>query len=559
MWPFSPRKTRRPAASRPPRSFTRPRLEALEGRYLLSAGALDPTFGSGGLVTTVPGAGGRANAMAIQSDGDVVVAGWAKDPKTGYQDFMVARYNLDGTLDATFGNGGIVLTPIGKLNSLAEALVLQPDGKIVVGGFSDYTVKTTIKDQAALVRYNADGTLDTAFGSSRTAGIALTTAIPPIACLALETNGEIVAASNTSVGLFTSRGSLDTTFGQSGVVGLNFYLVKALAVQPADGKIIAAGAAKASDGSQLERLSRLNTNGSLDSAFGAGGYVSEQFSPRTPLRGATWTQSYATSVLIQPDGRLVTTGFVQEFYPDGSLENGMVLARFNSDGSPDGGFGSGGSVISTAIDGSAGSGDVKPTAALQADGSLVVAGTWDGNGVPNQGGFATSRYTASGQLDTTWGANGVSDVYVSGHPDGCALEPNGTIVVAGSGNVNINGAPCIFVARYLPSQPEIGSFTASPNPVTAGGSVTLTASGLTDGNPNSSVTQVAFYADSNGDGVLEPGTDTLLGYGTRNADGSWSLTFSTAGWASGTYTLFAQAQDNYGVLGDPSSLTLQVA
>ena len=114
-----------------------------------------------------------------------------------------------------------------------------------------------------------------------------------------------------------------------------------------------------------------------------------------------------------------------------------------------------------------------------------------------------------------------------------------------------------LLARFMPSAAQIGSFTASPNPVTAGSDVTLTASSITDGNPGSSISQVAFYVDSNGDGFLEPGTDTLLGYGTRDSAGAWTFTF-TVNWAAGDYTLFARARDSLGVFGEPISLTLTV-
>jgi uncharacterized delta-60 repeat protein len=547
MWLFFSRKARR----RSPAS--RPRVEALEHRCLLSAGALDPTFGSGGLVTTVPGSGGLPQAMAIQSNGDIVVAGWAKDPRTGLQDFSVARYNLDGTLDTTFGNGGIVLTPIGRINSTGNALAIQPDGKILVGGYSSYYgAKQQVYGEAALVRYNANGTLDSTFGGSKTPGIALSTTAQPINCMALEANGEIAAAGTNQVALFTSRGSLDTSFGQGGVAllsGLSGLSVNAIAVQPTDGKIVTTGAAQAANGTRPDFLARLNPNGSLDSTFGSGGYVSQQFSPVTPL--SSWTATIAHSLLIQPDGKLVTAGFVQVSYNADGRQYGLFLARLNSDGSPDLGFGSGGSVISTALDGGQGHAGM---VARQADGSLVVAGVQDAG----PGGLATSRYTASGQLDTTWGANGVSDVYVSGRAIACALEPSGALVVLGAGNVNISGPPCTFLARFLPSEPEIGSFTASPNPVTSGGTTTLTVSNITDGNPGVSIAQVAFYLDSNGDGQLEPGTDTLVGYATQTSPGVWPFTLSTAGWATGNYTLFTQAQDSYGVFGDPVALSLQV-
>ncbi|HKB40230.1 MAG TPA: hypothetical protein VKD72_27620, partial [Gemmataceae bacterium] len=107
----------------------------------------------------------------------------------------------------------------------------------------------------------------------------------------------------------------------------------------------------------------------------------------------------------------------------------------------------------------------------------------------------------------------------------------------------------------LAAGPQIGSFTASPNPGAAGSDLTLTASNITDANPGAGITQVAFYQDSNGDGTLEPGTDTLLGYATQTSPGVWTFTGSLA---SGTYTLFAQAEDSYGVFSDPLATTEQV-
>ena len=107
------------------------------------------------------------------------------------------------------------------------------------------------------------------------------------------------------------------------------------------------------------------------------------------------------------------------------------------------------------------------------------------------------------------------------------------------------------------SGPRIGSFTTSPNPVSTGSSLTLTASSITDSNPNSTITQVAFYLDSNNDGILEPGADTLLGFATYTSAGVWTLSF-TVNLVPGTYTLFAQAADTYGVFGDPVFLALTV-
>ena len=96
------------------------------------------------------------------------------------------------------------------------------------------------------------------------------------------------------------------------------------------------------------------------------------------------------------------------------------------------------------------------------------------------------------------------------------------------------------------ASPEIGSFTASSWFVAVGSSETLTATGITDGNAGATIAQVAFYLDSNNDGILEPGTDTLLGYGTQTSPGVWSYTFRVT-QSTGNYTLFAQAKDSYGV------------
>src|SRR5262249_15510204 len=178
--------------------------------------------------------------------------------------------------------------------------------------------------------------------------------------------------------------------------------------------------------------------------------------------------------------------------------------------------------------------------AVQVHGKILLAGV---------GTNALARLTTDGYLDKTFGNGGVESV--SGGSGYLAIAPDGRFVVAGT----LSGA--FSAARFLASAPQIGSFTASPNPVTAGGNVTLTASSITDTNPNSTITQVALYVDSNNDGILEPGTDTLLGYAAQTSPGVWTFTF-TVNLAPGTYTLFTQAEDTYGAFGDPVLLALTV-
>ena len=156
--------------------------------------------------------------------------------------------------------------------------------------------------------------------------------------------------------------------------------------------------------------------------------------------------------------------------------------------------------------------------------------------------FGVLRYNTNGSLDTTFGsggmvqtANGTSDTWGSA----VALQADGRIVVAGRTNSSTSWN--FMVARYLPG-PEIGAFTDSTSTVTAGSSLTLTASNLTDGDPSGSgyatVTQVAFYA------VDSSNNQYLLGYGTQS-NGVWTLNYSVS-LASGSYTIFAQATDSDG-------------
>jgi hypothetical protein len=138
---------------------------------------------------------------------------------------------------------------------------------------------------------------------------------------------------------------------------------------------------------------------------------------------------------------------------------------------------------------------------------------------------------------------------------GVAATGNGSFVVAWQGYGPGDDAG-IFSQRYgLP--PKIGLFTSSAGSVASGSNLTLTASSIPDTNPVSTITQVAFYVDNNGDGKLDPTTDTLLGYATQTSPGVWKLTFTVI-LAPGSYTLFAQAQDSYGEFSDPLSLNLQV-
>jgi len=154
-------------------------------------GSLDTSFGTGGIVTTPIGNSNDASALGIQSDGKIVVAGGSSNGSN--YDFALVRYNTNGSLDTSFGTGGIVNTPVGSSNDYARTLGIQSDGKIVAAGDSS----NGSKNDFALVRYNANGSLDTSFG---TGGIVTT----PVGssggayALAIQSDGKIVAAGSSN-------------------------------------------------------------------------------------------------------------------------------------------------------------------------------------------------------------------------------------------------------------------------------------------------------------------------------------------------------------------------
>ncbi len=521
------------------RTRARPQLEMLEGRCLMSAGALDPTFGSGGAVTTSFGNNTNTSAqvLALQPDGKIVAAGDSENPASlsvGYYD--LARYNADGSLDRTFGSKGEVQTKFNARVS-ANAIVLQPDGKILVAGDDQKNFAFQI------VRYNSNGSLDTAFGHKGMVSTSFTQGSSEIWALDLETVGGVIKivaagdvvlfneAANTdglAFGLarYNLDGSLDTSFGSSGRVVTNIFPDeigrRVASVLQGDGKIVMAGEGGTAFGISREfALARYNSDGSLDATFGSGGLV------YTPMGGYA-----AAAIALQPDGRIVT----------GSEGNGFTLARYNPNGSLDTSFGSGGIVLTTGI---SLNGSLNGLAIQPADGKIIAAGS-------SAGSSALARYHPDGTLDATFGSGGIVTPTFGQGDTAVALQADGKIVTTAIDDGNFG------IARYLPSEPQIGSFTASPNPVTAGSNVTLTASNIVDGNPSSTITQVAFYLDSNSDGVLDSG-DTLLGYGTQTSPGVWTFTFSTSGLTIGTYTLFAQAKDSYGVFGDPLAFSETVS
>jgi uncharacterized delta-60 repeat protein len=310
-------------------------------------GSLDATFGSGGKVITTNTLG--LDVIAIQSDGKIVAASQRE----------LLRYTTDGSLDAGFGSGGRAATG----GALVRALALQPDGKIIAGG------ETSLDGGASLVfavlRFNPDGRPDAGFGTGGEALADFPGHASGISSLALQPDGNIIAAGSgqlpgmgfAAMARFNPDGSLDATFGVSGLVTRQAGpSVLALAVR--DGGAILAIGRVSPPGDVLFGVARYNSDGSPDSAFGNGGVATAPFFSGNPNR-------HLDTVAIGPDGKFIAAG-------DASF--GLALARYNSDGSPDTTFGAGGSVITNITDPTVHEADGVRAIAFQADGQIVVTG-----------------------------------------------------------------------------------------------------------------------------------------------------------------------------------------
>jgi uncharacterized delta-60 repeat protein len=351
----------------------------------------------------------------IQSDGKIVVAGFGGDVDA--PSFCVARLRAGGALDPTFGSGGKRTIDFGGDKESAFGAALQPDGKILLAGDSDF--------RAAVARLNPGGSRDTSFSGDGKKIFGWGPNSRAQAVLVLP-SGKIMLAGfsapeggDLQVARLNPKGALDATFGTGGKVGVDFGgddFGLAIARQ-ADGRILVAGRSSAVGAV----IVRLRTNGALDPDFDGDGRVTLPGVPNGSAR----------AVLVQPDGKIVVAGnangsavmTVTRLMPNGSLDT-----SFDGDGTATIDFGS---LADRADD-----------AVLQPDGKIVVAGS-----AQDSGGIAVARLNPNGAPDTTFGTGGKATVNfrVAAFGNAVALQPNGRIVVAGQRT----GGDEFAVARLL--------------------------------------------------------------------------------------------------------------
>jgi uncharacterized delta-60 repeat protein len=398
-----------------------------------TSGCLDPTFGpsGNGMVATNVAGVNWIRRLAIQSDGRLVASGSAYDPGTNTTNFGTARFNdevtgqVDGSLDSTFGagTGAVASTGIGGGSS---GVAIDTMGRIAIAG-SDY-----------ILRYNSDGSPDNTFNGT---GIrALNDGSSLLAISVQSWDNRVLVAGQSSNGLsylarLNSDGSLDTSFGNKGVVTTSFGRnyssdIWSLAIQPADHKIVAAGNAAGGFG-----VARYNTNGSLDTAFGSSGLV------RTTTF-LSQDSSGARAAALDASGNVVVGGIVS--YKKGPQDFGV--ARYLPNGQLDTKFGGGGVVTTHFSSGN----DVAFAIAIQSNGEIVVVG----NAVVGSAtDFGICRYYANGSLDTSFGSGGSVTTNFGGNTAwayGVVIQSDGKIVVGGSAKTSPTGVYNFALARYLP-------------------------------------------------------------------------------------------------------------
>jgi len=283
-----------------------------------SDGTLDTTFGSpnGYKIQSIGSSDDYGFSLAIQLDGKILLGGSCYNGSN--DDFCIARFNSNGTLDTTFGTSGKVIQPIGSSNDWGRSLVIQPDGKILLGG--------NCSGDFCIARFNSDGTLDTSFNSSGKVLQPIGSSFDWGRSLAIQPDGKIlfggecingIINSDFCIARFNSNGTLDRTFGNSGKViqsiGSFYDAGQSLAIQP-DGKILFGG--ECIDGiiNSDFCIARFNSNGTLDNSFGNGGKVIQ------PI-GSLDDEGY--SLAIQPDGKILLGG-----YCDNGSNYDFCIARF---------------------------------------------------------------------------------------------------------------------------------------------------------------------------------------------------------------------------------------
>lgn len=388
-------------------------------------GGLDPSFGTGGIVTTDASGLGKPDtgtSMAVDSLGRIVVAGYAS-LATGTT-IALTRYTQAGALDGSFGSGGRKVVALGT-QTTANGVAIDAGDQIVVVG----DIRAGNDTNLLVMRFDSTGSADGAFGVNGVVTTDLGALGEKATAVAIDALGRIVVAgqwlnapvgSKAVVARYLPTGSLDATFGSGGIVqtsspdtsgelGSGIVQVNDVALD-ASGSIVIAGAFGLHTG-----LARYLTTGALDPTFGSGGTVLSTVS------------GSATGLDIDASGRLVVAGF-------GVTMQNLGAARFLADGTLDTSFGTGGVVTTDITDSS-----FHAAVTHDADGRILIAG--GENGRRATGAFVVLRLTPYGLLDPTFGTDGEARIeigdYYADRAAAIRMTTGDRIIVAGTGDADL--------------------------------------------------------------------------------------------------------------------------
>jgi len=437
-------------------------------------GALDTRFGKGGFVVTDAGTMNNSSGydIVMLPNGKTVVSG-KTEMSSSLVDAVLLRYNINGSLDSSFGTNGTVLESFTNTFDNFSSVALQPDGKLVVCGLS-------IRNDSFLVlfaRYNANGKPDTSFRTKRTAvkyygfgAVATDVIVQPDKkiLLLVNNNQDITFKAQTQVERYNEDGTLDSTFGKKGNVTYtgDFWFTK-FTIDNA-GRIICM-----SGDAGFTSLLRLKSNGAPDKSFGVNGIITTRVSP----------YDGSADLVAQADGKIVIGGFLQA---SNFVDNLFSVYRFNTNGTLDSSF-NGTGINSTKITGI----DYTYDVALQQDGKIVATGF---SIASNTTYITLMRYNKNGKTDLTWGKNGidtVATVWKKGrysYAVASAVATDGSRIAVTGNQVAKNYAKNAFLtARFLLQSNNIAEAAVSADAVVSQNNHTVVYP-----NPVHNTTTVSF-------------------------------------------------------------------
>jgi uncharacterized delta-60 repeat protein len=359
----------------------------------LQAGSLDPDFGKGGWVHTDFGGKDQANAVAIQSDGRILVGGQTNGINGGY-DFALIRYLPNGDPDPDFGTLGKMTWDFGSAQENIEFINVLSDEKIIIGGWTESSPNSL----GILIRLNPDGSPDMGFGQQGILRYRYGRSTGPLS-LAVQEDGKYLVSGITVVDSFDldwiiSRfypdGTIDSSFNHTGHRYFKFLTREnipfSMMIQD-DHKIFMTGCAGVTSKTNFAFL-RLNEDGSLDQSFGNGGSLQTDFQNN---------QDVAYTSIRLNDGRYIVSGTSKD-----SITNlDFALAMYKADGTLDPGFGLGGKMTYDLK----GPVDDGLYMIQQPDGKLLVCGL---SLLLGHNSFVIVRFNPDGSIDQSFGKKGVA-------------------------------------------------------------------------------------------------------------------------------------------------------